>query len=178
MKLLIIGHARSGKDTCAEIIAENTGMTFQSSSMAAAKLFIFDLLKDKYGYKTFEECFEDRVNRRVEWHDLITEYNKDDKARLAKEILKGSDCYVGMRSGEEINECIRQGLFDLIVWIDAPKRVPEESLASFQIDKSYADIIIDNNETEEIYRERVEVLADLLLPHFSYHAFEKSTTWR
>lgn len=167
MKLLIIGHARSGKDTCAEILSQRTGMTFQSSSMAAAKIFLFDALKEKYGYKTFEECFEDRVNRRVEWHDLITEYNKDDKARLAKDILKNSDCYVGMRSGAEITECLNQGLFDLIIWIDAPKRVPEESLASFQIDKSYADIVIDNNETQERFVERVNKLATILYPHFN-----------
>ncbi len=170
MKLLIIGHARSGKDTCAEILSKNTGMTFQSSSMAAARLFIFDKLKNKYGYNTFDECFEDRVNHRAEWHDLITEYNKDDKAKLAKEILQGSDCYVGMRSGAEIDECVKQKLFDLIIWIDAPKRVPEESLESFQIDKSYADIIIDNNETEEKFIKRVNNLSKVLLPHFkSYY---------
>lgn len=167
MKILIIGHARSGKDTCAEILAKQIGMTFQSSSMAAAKIFLFDALKEKYGYNTFEECFEDRVNRRVEWHDLITEYNKDDKARLAKEILKNSDCYVGMRSGVEITECLRQGLFDLIVWIDAPKRVPEESLQSFQIDNSYADIIIDNNRTQEEFEGKVRKLGSLLRPHFN-----------
>lgn len=166
MKILIIGHARSGKDTCAEIISKNTGMTFQSSSMAAAKIFLFDALKEKYGYTTFEECFEDRVNRRVEWHDLITNYNKEDKARLAKDILKKSDCYVGMRSGAEIRECLNQNLFDLIIWIDAPQRVPEESLKSFQIDSSYADIIIDNNRSEEEFKARVERLAAVLSPYF------------
>lgn len=167
MKLLIIGHMRSGKDTCAEILAKEIGMTFQSSSMAAAKIFLFDALKEKYGYKTFEECFEDRVNYRAEWHDLITEYNKDDKARLAKEILKNSDCYVGMRSGDEIRECLKQKLFDLIIWIDASQRVPDEGKDSFQIDKSYADFIIDNNGTEEEFIKRVNKLSEILLPHFN-----------
>lgn len=174
MKLLIIGHARSGKDTCAEILSKEIGMTFKSSSMAAAKIFIFDKLKEKYGYTTFEECFEDRMNRRKEWHDLIVEYNKWDKARLAKEILSDSDCYVGMRSGEEIKECVKQRLFDLIIWVDASERVPPEGADSFQIDKSYADIIIDNNGTSEEFYWRVNKLATLLLPHFSYKAFENS----
>ena len=34
------------------------------------------------------ECFEDRVNHRSEWFDLITNYNKEDRTRLTKEILK------------------------------------------------------------------------------------------
>lgn len=167
MKLLILGHARSGKDTCAEILHKSIGMTYQSSSMEAARIFIFDLLKDKYGYKTFEECFEDRVNHRAEWHDLITDYNKYDKARLAKDILAKSDCYVGMRSGEEIRECLNQGLFDLIIWIDATERLPLEGLDSFQIDKSYADIIIDNNGDEEAFLSKLKVLAKVLEPHFT-----------
>jgi hypothetical protein len=45
-------------------------------------------LKVKYGYKTSEECFEDRVNHRSEWYDMICEYNLNDKAKLAKGILE------------------------------------------------------------------------------------------
>jgi hypothetical protein len=77
------------------------GYNYKSSSLAASEIFIYDTLKDKYGYKTPEECFEDRVNHRAEWFDLICDYNKDDKARLAKEIMKSADIYVGMRSNEE-----------------------------------------------------------------------------
>lgn len=97
MKLLIIGHKRHGKDTLAEIFRDNFGMTFNSSSNAAAEIFIYDALKNKYGYKSFKECFYDRMNKRAEWYDLICEYNVKDKARLAKDILKDNDCYVGMR---------------------------------------------------------------------------------
>jgi hypothetical protein len=86
---------------------------------------------------------------------MICDYNKDDKARLAKGILELADCYVGMRDRGEIDECIRQGLFDLIVWVDASKRVPEESADSFNIDKSCSDIIIDNNGNLEQFKERV-----------------------
>jgi hypothetical protein len=114
-KLLLIGNARHGKDSLAEILNEEFGYTFESSSQSAANIFLYDLLKDKYGYTTPEECFEDRVNHREEWYLSICEYNKDDKARLAKSILEKSDCYVGMRDKEEISECMRQGLFDLII---------------------------------------------------------------
>ena len=148
MKLLIIGHAQHGKDTLAEIWERHFGLKFKGSSMAAAEIFIFDALKDIYGYKTFEECFEDRKNHRDLWHDMITEYNKDDKARLAKEILAISDCYVGMRNDLEVTECFRLRLFDLVIWVDASKRKPLEPKSSFKIGKEWADIIIDNNGCE------------------------------
>jgi dephospho-CoA kinase len=154
-KLLIIGSARWGKDTLAELLNEHFGLKFKSSSLAAAEIFLYDALKDKYGYQTPEECFEDRMNHRPEWYEMICDYNKDDRARLAKGILEHADCYVGMRDRDEILECIRQGLFDLIVWVDASKRLPLESSDSFNIDSSCADVIIENNGTYEEFVEKV-----------------------
>ena len=162
-KLCIIGSARWGKDSLAELLNEEFGYTFESSSQSAANIFLYDLLKDKYGYSTPEECFEDRVNHRQEWYEAICEYNKDDRARLAKGILERSDCYVGMRDREEIEECLRQGIFDLVIWVDASDRLPEEDASSFNIDKSYADIIIENNEDYETFKEKVIRLGKVLL---------------
>jgi hypothetical protein len=144
-KILIIGHARHGKDTVAEMINSYFGLTFKSSSLAAAEIFIYDKLKVKYNYDSFEECYEDRMNHRAEWHNLIKEYNKNDKAKLAKDILKINDIYVGMRSQLEIDECINQDLFDLVIGIFDPRK-PFESKSSFDIDlfKS-SDIILINN---------------------------------
>jgi dephospho-CoA kinase len=162
IKLCIIGHCRHGKDSMAEILQEEFGLKFKSSSQASSEIFIYDALKEKYNYKTPKECFEDRVNHRVEWHDLICEYNKNDKARLAKKILKHADAYVGMRDSSEIKECIKQGLFNLIIWVDASKRLPLESKESFNIDISDADIIIDNNSSFEEFREKVIRLGKVL----------------
>lgn len=144
MKLLIIGHARHGKDTVAEFINYHFGLDFKSSSQAASEIFIYNELREKYGYATPEECFEDRVNHRAEWHDMICEYNKDDKARLAKGILERADIYVGMRSSAEIKECIRQGLFDLVIGVYDPRK-PHEPADSFDIDLfTDSDVIISN----------------------------------
>ncbi len=154
-KLLVIGPMRHGKDTFAEILNKHFGLKFQSSSQAAADIFIYDTLKPKYGYKTSEECFEDRVNHRAEWYELICMYNHLDKAKLAKSILKTSDCYVGMRDRDEIKECLRQKVFDLVIWVDADKRMPPEPTESFNIDKSCADIIIENNGTLAEFEEKV-----------------------
>jgi len=161
-KLLVISHKRWGKDTFAELLEKHYGLKFKSSSLEAANIFIYDVLKNKYRYKTSEECFEDRVNHRAEWYNMICEYNKDDKARLAKDILNSSDCYVGMRDKIEIDECIKQGLFDLIIWIDASKRLPEEDKDSFNIDISCADIIIDNNGTLDDLEYKVKRFGTLL----------------
>lgn len=165
-KLLILGHGRHGKDSFAEILRDEFGLSFMSSSQAAADIFINEMLKDKYGYKTSEECYNDRSNHRAEWYNLICDYNKDDKARLAKAILERDDCYVGMRDRSEIDECMKQGLFDLIVWIDASERLPLESADSFNIDKSCADIIVDNNGTPEQFKKRVLRLGKILSKRF------------
>lgn len=153
---------RHGKDTLAEIFNENFGLRFKSSSLAAAEIFIYDELKDRYGYNTPEECFEDRVNHRAEWYNLICDYNKEDRAKLAKGILVSADCYVGMRDRDEISECINQGLFDLIIWVDASKRLPLESSDSFNIDSSCADIIIENNGTYEEFVSKAIRLGKIL----------------
>ena len=162
IRLLIIGPARHGKDSLAEILNHNYGLKFISSSQACADIFIYDELKQKYGYKTPEECFEDRMNRRQEWYELICGYNKDDKAKLAKEILKYNNTYVGMRDSAEIKECLKQGLFDLVIWVDASKRLPMESSNSFNINLSDADVIIDNNGTYEEFKEKALRLGALL----------------
>jgi len=161
-KLMILGSARHGKDTMAEILRDEFGMTFESSSQAASDIFLYDLMKEKYGYETSEECFEDRHNHRQEWYEAIKGYNKDDKVKLAKGIVERTGCYVGMRDREEIKECVKQGLFDLIVWVDASDRLPEEPSTSFNIDRSCADIIIENNGTYEEFYEKVLRFGDIV----------------
>jgi len=63
---------------------------------------------------------------------------------------------------EEISECMRQGLFDLIIWVDATGRLPEEPASSFNIDKSCADVILENNGTFEEFKEKVLRLGSII----------------
>lgn len=144
MKLLVIGHARHGKDTVAELLKETYGLTYQSSSWAALEIFLFDQLQARgYGYKSRKECFEDRVNHRQLWKDLITRYNTPDKARLCRDILfrNGNNMYVGMRCPEEY--AASKHLFDHILWVDALKRLPKDP--TMQIPRDPDMIVIDNN---------------------------------
>jgi hypothetical protein len=160
-KLLIIGHQDHGKDTTAEIFKQLYGFSYRGSSIAASEIFLYDKLKRKYGYKSPEECYVDRVNHRVEWHDEIEAYNTPDKARLAKDILATNDIYVGMRNHKEIAECKKQGLFRLVIGVYDPRK-PEEDKRSFPIDLwKESDFVIPNSTTKEDLRERVYRLFSL-----------------
>lgn len=162
MKLLIIWHARHWKDTLAEQRHERYWMTYKWSSERASEIFLYEKLKDKYWYSTPKECFLDRWNHRAEWCDEISKYNKDDPARLAKDILRSSDCYVWMRSEREIMECARRWLFDLVIWVDALDRLPPEDSSSFDIQSTMADIVISNNWSMRHFIYKSRRLWDLL----------------
>lgn len=168
MKLLILGHGRHGKDTVAEILNEKFGMTFQSSSQAASGIFLYEKLKNKFGYETPEECYTDRHNHRALWHKEISEYNTPDKSKLAQGIMKDNDIYVGMRCSEELKACMEKGLFDYIVWVDASERIEyKESADSFNIDKGLADYYINNSGTLEdlensVYNMYNELVSDMI----------------
>ena len=144
-KLLVIGSGRHGKDFFCEALCSEFGFTFKSSSEFMASK-IFPMVKDILGYNTEQECFEDRHNHRGLWYELIGAFNHKDKAHLAKELLSKYDIYCGMRSKAELNECKKQGLFDLVVWIDASDRVDYvEGGDSISVSKDDADIVILNN---------------------------------
>jgi len=149
MKLMVIGHARHGKDTVCDLLKEYYGLSFTSSSMFACELFIYSLLRDTHGYSTIEECFNDRVNHRETWHQLIKEYQGDDKTMLTRAIFQKNDVYCGNRSREEVQAAREAGLFDYAIWVDASQRLPLEDASSISVTEADADFIIDNNGTEE-----------------------------
>ena len=159
MKIMILGSARSGKDTLAELLNEYFGMTFKSSSEMANETFIYETIKDEYDYKSIEECFEDRVNHRSLWYKLICFYNREDKAKLAKDIITKYDCYVGMRDLEEFKAS--KHLFDIIIWVDASKRIGTPEITN-KISIDEAHFIVNNNGSLEDLKEKAKVIGKLL----------------
>jgi len=172
MKLLILGHGRHGKDTVAGMLKEEFGLTHLSSSEASATVFVFDALKDKYSYSSVDECFEDRLNHRAEWYDLICEYNAEDQARLAKEIVERADIYVGMRSLTELNACIKADVFDCIIGVWDPRK-PLEPEDSMSIDVgNYSQVLIINDMGLDELREKV-INSFTIIKLFGCESFKK-----
>ena len=145
MKLLIIGFSGHGKDTVAKILSDKLSLSFSSSSKFACEQLVFPNLKNIYGYRSPDECFNDRDNHRVEWFNLISYYNQRDPTRLARELLQQHDIYVGMRNAKELTACLRAELFDLVIWVDASQRLPKEALGSCTVDSGLAHMVLDNN---------------------------------
>ncbi len=162
MKLLVLGPARHGKDTVSEMLCKKLGLTFTSSSIICCEAFIFDRLKKKYGYNTVAECFNDRVNHRAEWFDMICEYNKNDGAKLGKLIFSKDDIYCGLRNMDEFIAIQKQNLFDCCIWVDASKRMPPEPETSITVTRSCADFVIDNNLDLEFLEWEVDGLCKML----------------
>ena len=159
-KLMIIGHARHGKDTVCDILSKQYGYSYTPSSRLALDIFIYDKIKNRYSSK--EECFNDRHNNRKEWFDLIAEYNKKDSSRLIKKIYTKTDIYCGLRSKLEFNAGKAKKLFRYTLWVDRSKYLPNEGADSITVEKSDADFIIDNNGSLEELEAKIKTLMSIL----------------
>jgi hypothetical protein len=187
-KLLLLGPGRHGKDTVAEMLRDEFGLQFISSSLFAAERVMMPYF-DSIGiqYLNVEECFADRHREWVEdpwwvvlwkaftggelkkgsnravWYDQIMAHNSPDKAKLAREIMSNSDIYVGMRSAEEFKASTH--LFDYIIWVDASGRgVPMEDTNSMSIAFDPGSMWkINNDGTLENLREQVRTFGEQVL---------------
>jgi thymidylate synthase (FAD) len=148
-RLLIIGHGRHGKDTVAQMIADKMGLTFSSSSDFVGRKAIWPMWGQER-YDSYEAMFEDRVNFRSTWSDLIEAYNTPDASRTGSEMIaEGNDMYVGMRRVREWKACIENKVFDHVIWVDACERLPLEGPKSMEMKREHADLFVDNNGPEE-----------------------------
>jgi len=163
LKLMIVGYGRHGKDTVCDIINREYNYTFQSSSMFCAELFIYETLRDKYGYTSIEQCYEDRHNHRSEWYNLISNYNAEDPTRLGKELYSRYDIYCGLRNSTEFHGLRNCGEFDYAIWVDRSKHLPPESSDSISIQPWMADYIIDNNGSLQLLKHNTISLMNRLL---------------
>lgn len=140
MKILVMGHARHGKDTFCEML-NDLGIPFESATNISLEHAIWPMLNKFYDSK--ESCFQDRVNHRPLWFTLISYYNTPDKSKLCKKVLENGDIYCGMRKRDEFESC--KHLFSHIVWVGAEDRLPPESEESFELNIDDATVVVDNN---------------------------------
>ena len=161
-KLLILGYARHGKDTVAEMLHRKYGFRFMSSSEFVGREIIWETW-GKTRYHSFEAMFADRVNWRKQWMEMISLYNTPDKAKTARTMLeRGYDLYVGMRRLDELDAA--RDLFDYVIWVDRSEHLPPET-GSMDItrDNARPDFVVDNNGTLEDLERSVEKLMEEIL---------------
>lgn len=161
-KLLIIGHARHGKDTAGDMLEARFGLSPMSSSVFAGRRAVWPFW-GKHHYPSFDAMFDDRVNHRETWSELIWEYNQNDPARLAREMIvnEGYDVYIGMRNADEF--AAARPLFDAVLWIDASRRLPKEDNRHMTMTPSMADHIIDNNGPLEVMEHNLTTLVQPMI---------------
>lgn|GEM_PF-798405 len=155
MKIMVCGHGRHGKDQFCEFL----GLPFTSSSMIALETVIWPEMWNLY--ETKEHCFEDRVNKREQWAEMIRAYNTPDLTKLARDIFAECDVYCGIRSRDEFLKAKEEGLFDLAIWVDASERVPEVD-PTCEVLMSDCNIIIYNNGTLEEIKEKAIVIREAI----------------
>ena len=161
-KILILGYARHGKDTVAEMLHRKYGFRFMSSSEFVGREIIWETW-GKTRYHSFEAMFADRVNWRKQWMEMISLYNTPDKAKTARTMLeRGYDMYVGMRRYDELEAS--RDLFDYVIWVDRSEHLPPET-GSMDItrDNARPDFVVDNNGTLEDLERSVEKLMEEIL---------------
>lgn len=153
MKILILGHGGHGKTLFAKLLKLKFGYKFSDSSLFCAENVVFPKLKEKYGYETFVDCFNERTWHREEWKKIISEFNTPDKTKLSKMILEKNEVYVGMRCREEF--FASKHLFDKIFYVINYDK-PEDP--TMDIDLSTGMIWIDNSGSIENLIDRVECM--------------------
>lgn len=161
-KLLIIGHARHGKDTVGDWF-KTKGYTFVSSSRFVGEKVVWPIYQQRIpdtGYKDFETFFEGRGQMRSFWYDAIAAYNRPDRSRLGRELYAAYDMYVGLRNWHELEALRLHKAFDLCVWVDASERCGPEPESSCTVTSAQADVIIDNNGTLDDLDKTLVVLYD------------------
>ena len=162
-KLLILGYARHGKDTVGTHFQQYHDYKFVSSSWFVAK----EVMWDVWGcavYDNIHEMFEDRVNHRVLWMQMISAYNTPDKTKTGRTMIeRGYDMYVGMRRQDELDACRQAGVFDEYLWVDRSEHLPpEEGSMDIKYDPSYMVKIDNNGDLGDLYW-NCQSVADLIL---------------
>lgn len=159
MKILILGHARHGKDTVAEYLSTYYGLSFISSSMIFAPKMM-DLMPGQY--QTTMECWADRVNHRDVWFKAIRKFCTPDGSALAKLIFSQYDIYAGVRSEDELRSIYKDRLVDAAIWVDASERLPLEPWTSMELDRGNASYYLNNNKDLQYLYQCVDALAKQL----------------
>lgn len=166
-RLLVVGHARHGKDTVCEILRDHYGYKFTSSSWFCAERVMvphFEKLHREWKlwgedeaepprYAGVQACYDDRSSHRPEWYQGIRDFNRPDPTALGRAIWAENDVYCGLRHHSEFNALRNARVFDVCIWVDGSERRPPEAAGSMSLHPWMADYVLDNNgDLEDLHR--------------------------
>lgn len=157
--LALCGFGRAGKDTAAEWFRDNTKLVFKGGCSWTALPYMAGRLSADLGREvTVEEAYATRHQDRMKWYNYMNEYRAVDAALIIRDVLKHSDIVCGVRDKCELLTAKKEGLLDLIIWIE--RDVPVDPTVTYSIED--ADIIIRNNSDIETFHRRLRSLASCL----------------
>ena len=138
-KIAILGYSGAGKDTMAELLRDWYGYAYTQATKFILENFLWSEFSLHSKYNTFEEAYEDRINCRQLWYDMICEINKKDPATIANTVYAESDIYCGIRSWKELEAAY--DTIDRIYWINCGERISVESGSNeIHADLLYKDV--------------------------------------
>lgn len=142
-RLCICGPGRSGKDTIAEWLGNNTSLKYVGgTSWFAAERIYNHMISLGHKYRSVEECWEDRIYHRVLWADYIDNViNRDDPCTLYKMCLEQQDILTGIRRIKEI-QSVKKLYNCLTIWVE---RKGLEVDLTMGYGPEECDLIITNN---------------------------------
>lgn len=182
--VLVLGYGRHGKDTVSEMLRDNFGFTFTSSSEFCAEKVVMEAIEKAWvdfettsmtkknpppipRYATVQECFDDRANHRQFWYEAIRDFNRPDLTALGQAIFAENDVYCGLRHKSEFHAVKNAGIPDVVIWVDRSDHLPPEPKESCSVEPWMADFIIDNNGTIEELEINVLSLFDRLMGEYN-----------
>lgn len=160
-RVLFVGHGRHGKDTACETLAQATGWkNAGTTSVYLTELVVAELRRVGI-YARPEDAYAERHQNRDLWRRVGDEARSQNQAFLVKAALCCGQITGGCRDWPEICAVRAESLVDLIVWVDASKRLPLDPTMSFGPEQ--ADLIVDNNGSIGDFKLHIQRLGAALL---------------
>lgn len=165
IKLAIVGPGGCGKDTAGEYLGRLTGLRYSAeSSTSRALLQYVRQYAQELGCPISPSMSDDETyaNRRLE-RSLWWSAGRKLQARfgetcLVRKALEKCDIVVGMRNLSELTTARREGLVDLVVWVE------RSGLTDSTLDITYldADMSVLNNGTMSDFCQSLDRTAHLI----------------
>ena len=162
-RILVVGHARHGKDTVALYMQKMHDYRFVSPSWMYLMEVIWPAIRGVYQtsttfrnvrelaemeiqYENVSDALEYKGEHRKLWFDLISEWLSGDLLRAARIVYGDGHIHCGIRRVDEFT-AVCEEFNPYVVWVNSLERgVPPEPKESFQLTESMAHWVLDNSQ--------------------------------